>query len=124
VAPKKTNWKKYSDEKSHPIRWSRVKDMHHIPLPMACEMLVGYIKKANVIGQNHPKPGGGTIRRLSMISKTRTDGGVSLSLGKKKVVAKKKSAWKKGHTQCGIYDSRGDVLKEKIVKGWNLKDAW
>jgi hypothetical protein len=70
--------------------------MHHIPLPMACEMLVGYIKKANVIGQNHPKPGGGggggTIRRLSMISKTRTDGGVSLSLGKKKVIAKKKSA--------------------------------
>jgi hypothetical protein len=86
---------------------------------------VGWIYKESKCDRTKPsKTRGGTIRRLSMISKTRTDGGVSLSLGKKKVIAKKKSAWKKGHTQCGIYDSRGDVLKEKIVKGWNLKDAW
>ena len=28
--------------------------MHHIPLPMACERLVGNLEKANVIVQNHP----------------------------------------------------------------------
>jgi len=77
--------------------------MHHIPLPMACEMLVGYIKKANVIGQNHPKPGGGYDPTTSHDKQDKNRWWGFFKLGEEKSNCKKKVG-----------------MKERTYPMWNL----